>query len=73
MKYIIFLCGFFGALISQWLIIKAMESQTDKTNYKNIEFILSAHGLQLRIMNFILAYFFAVAAGIVLVYIVYKI
>jgi uncharacterized membrane protein YjgN (DUF898 family) len=71
MKLIIFLCGFFGTLILQWLVIKGMENQIDQTSHKNLDFILSSHGLQLRILNFILAYFFAVVVGAVSVYIFY--
>ena len=71
MKTLIFLCGFFCALFVQWLVIKGMESQIDQTSNENLNFILSAHGLQLRILNFILAYFAAVVVGAVSVYILY--
>jgi hypothetical protein len=71
MKILIFLSGFFGMLIFQWLVFNGMIKETNFGTAENLEYMVSANGVQLRITNFILSYILAVLAGIAAVYVFY--
>jgi hypothetical protein len=55
------------------MMIKGMEQQVDQTSHEYLDFTFSPHGVQLRIMNFILSYFLSVIVGAISVLIFYKI
>jgi hypothetical protein len=71
MKILIFLSGFFGTLIFQWLVFNGMIKETNLASAENLEYMVSANGIQVRITNFILSYILAVIAGIAAVYVFY--
>ena len=71
MKILIFLSDFFGMLIFQWLVFNGMIKETNLGTAENLEYMVSANGVQLRITYFILSYIIAVLAGIAAVYVFY--
>jgi hypothetical protein len=71
MKILIFLSGFFGMLIFQWLVFNGMIKETNLGTAENLDYMVSANGVQVRITNFILSYILAVLAGMAAVYVFY--
>jgi hypothetical protein len=72
MKILIFLSGFFSMLFFQWLVFNGMLKEANLASQENLEYMVSAKGVQLRITNFILSYILAVLTGIAAVYVIYE-